>query len=112
MSTRLFHLAVYLILATGIASSTGCGWCMTLGPNLGIFAVPIPVSPYYQTKKEQEFWNHERYERSPILGPITAGVEPVGLDPPSDDEVMQALERARPIQGGLGRINIIKIIGA
>ena len=37
----------------------------------------------------------------PILGPITSGGPAVALDPPSDDEVMRALEKARPIEGGL-----------
>jgi hypothetical protein len=63
--------------------------------------VPIPVSPYFQDKKEDEAWAHERYERVPIMGPITAGGPPVALDPPSDDEVMVALEHARPVEGGI-----------
>ena len=37
----------------------------------------------------------------PILGPITPGMPETALDEPSDDEVMRALEKARPIQGGL-----------
>jgi hypothetical protein len=36
----------------------------------------------------------------PILGPITAGGPAVALDPPSDHEVMWALEKARPVGGG------------
>jgi hypothetical protein len=63
--------------------------------------VPIPVTPYLQDKREDAFWNHERYERVPILGPITSGSPAVALDPPSDDEVMRAMERAKPIEGGL-----------
>ena len=43
----------------------------------------------------------ERYERMPILGPITPGSPETALDPPSDDEVMRALEKANPVQGGL-----------
>jgi hypothetical protein len=35
------------------------------------------------------------------MGPLTAGGPHVALDPPSDDEIMQALERARPIAGGV-----------
>ena len=42
-----------------------------------------------------------RYERMPVLGPLTPGSPEVGLDPPSDDEVMRALEKATPVQGGL-----------
>ena len=33
-------------------------------------------------------------------GPDHVGREPVALDPPSDDEVMRALEKARPVEGG------------
>lgn len=79
----------------------GNSGCTTLGPSMGIFAFPIPVSPYFQKLKEDQFWNHERYERAPILGPVTSGSEPVALDPPSDDEVMRALERVQPVQGGI-----------
>jgi hypothetical protein len=68
---------------------------------LGILAIPIPVSPYFQDKKEDEAWEKERYGRVPILGPITSGGPPVALDPPSDDEVMRALEKTRPVEGGL-----------
>ena len=46
-------------------------------------------------------WNHLRYKRAVILGPLTAGAPEVALDPPSDDEVMRALEAARPVQGGI-----------
>jgi hypothetical protein len=94
-------------LASGVAAllaamaflSSGCVG-ISQGPSYGVFGIPIPVSPYFQHKKEEKAWNHERYERVPILGPLTAGGPAVALDPPSDDEVMQAMERARPIQGG------------
>src|SRR5690606_732845 len=64
-------------------------------------SIPVPISPYYQKKKEDEFWRKERYERVPILGPVTSVGEPVALDPPSDDEVMWALEKAQPVQGNV-----------
>ncbi len=60
----------------------------------------IPVTPYKQKSYEDEFYVQERYARVPILGPITAGGPVKALDPPSDDEVWWALERARPVQGG------------
>ncbi|MEL7496418.1 MAG: hypothetical protein AAFN77_02320 [Planctomycetota bacterium] len=41
----------------------------------------------------------------PILGPLTAGGPVKALDPPSDDEVWWALERARPVQGGIPFLN-------
>ena len=82
--------------------TSGCFWGLTTqGPSLGILAIPIPVSPYFQDQKEDEYWEHERYERVPILGPITSGGPPVALDPPSDDEVMRALEKVHPVEGGI-----------
>jgi hypothetical protein len=101
MSRKLFNTAACMLLAAAaVSTSTGC-FGVTAGPALGIFGVPIAVSPYFQKKREDEFWHEERYGRVPILGPLTAGGPAVALDPPSDDEVMRALERARPVQGGL-----------
>lgn len=98
---HLSRFAIVTLLAAATLSTTGCGWGLThLGPSLGILSVPIPVSAYAQKKKEDQFWNHERYDRVPILGPVTSGGEIVALDPPSDDEVMRALEKACPVQGG------------
>lgn len=92
-------LATVLCCATALLAGSSAG-CIrpTMGPMLPI---PIPVSPYFQDKKEREAWAHERYERVPIMGPLTAGGPATALDPPSDDEVMVALEKARPISGGL-----------
>ena len=59
------------------------------------------MSPYWQKLQEDKAWEHERYERVPILGPVTSGGEPVALDPPSDDEVIRALEKVRPVGGGI-----------
>ncbi len=88
-------------LAIVAISSTGCYGLGGSNVNLGFLAYPIPVSPYYQHKAEEDFWRHERYDRVPILGPTTSGGPPVALDPPTDDEVMLALEKASPVQGGI-----------
>jgi hypothetical protein len=94
--------ALALLLATWTLTTTGCFWGFTTGgPSLGILAVPIPISPYFQDQKEDEYWEHERYERVPILGPVTEGGPPIALDPPSDDEVMRALEKVHPVEGGV-----------
>lgn len=87
----------------GLLSNAGCSWPLnTLGAHPQItFPVPIPVSPYFQKRLEDKFWNKERYERVPILGPVTSGGAPVALDPPTPDEVMRALEKAQPVQGGV-----------
>ena len=57
--------------------------------------------PYFQKKQEDEFWVKERYDRAPILGPLTEGGPDTAMDPPSDDEVMRTFERALPQQGGI-----------
>jgi hypothetical protein len=100
MSHRMVLAALCTVMALTSLTSTGCVG-MAIGTNMGLWGIPIPVSPYYQKKKEDEFWNHERYERAPILPPIVPGGPTVALDPPSDDEVCRAWEKANPIQGGL-----------
>ena len=100
MSLRHHKIILGVMLAAGMVSSTGCVG-ISNGFNLGPLGIPIPVSPYFQDQEELEFHNKEHYERVPIVGPITAGGSPVAQDPPSDDEVMQALEKARPVRGGI-----------
>jgi hypothetical protein len=90
---------VLLLFTTGCFSHSFTGG--SGGPFLGVFGVPIPVSPYFQDRAEDRFWEHERYDRAPILGPITAGGPAVALDPPSDDEIMRTLERSHPVEGGI-----------
>lgn len=96
MSRKTVATALCSAMAILALGNTGC-IRPTMGPMLPI---PIPVSPYFQDQKEDQAWEHERYERVPILGPLTAGGPAVALDPPSDDEVMVAFEKARPIEGG------------
>jgi hypothetical protein len=98
--THKFYAAT-LCMVTALLSLASTGCVTTVGPYLGFVSFPIPISPYFQDKKEDEWWMHERYDRVPILGPMTTGGPAVALDPPSDDEVIRALEKARPIEGGL-----------
>ncbi len=63
-------------------STTGC-YGVTNGYNIGLLGYPLPVSPYYQHKAEENFWKKERYEKVPILGPTTSGGPAVALDPPT-----------------------------
>lgn len=88
------------LLAGTLVSSMGCIGA-TLGPSIGLLGIPIPVTPYFQDKKEDEHWVHERYGRVPVLGPLSAGGPAVALDPPSDDEIMRALDAANPVEGGI-----------
>jgi hypothetical protein len=98
MLTKKLTATLVLLVASTAVLSTGC--FQTIGPSLGIFSVPIPISPYWQKNAEDKFYIHERYARVPILGPLVAGGPVKALDPPSDDEVWWALERANSVQGG------------
>lgn len=100
MSTKAAYTLIGVLGLLALVSGTGC--TTVAGTiNLGILDFPIPVSPYFQKLPEDKFWVHRRYERMPILGPITPGSPEIALDPPSEDEVMRKLEEARPAQGGL-----------
>ena len=101
MSHRMVIATLGFLLAAASLSSTGCMVGLKSGPHMGVLGIPVPVSPYFQKKQEDNFHNHERYERAPILPPLVAGGPTVALDPPSDDEVVRAWEKANPIQGGL-----------
>lgn len=94
------------LLLLGVVTAAGCH--TQFGPNLGFPPWPVPVSPFFQDKAEDVFWQKERYDRVPILGPITAGGPAVALDPPSDDEVMRALEQARGVEGGIPLLHEIQ----
>jgi len=96
--TTFFAMACALVLLS--MASTGC-WHTTYGPNVGILGYPVPMSPYFQKMGEDRFWMQERYKRVPILGPMTAGGPAVALDPPSEDEIMRAMEEARPVESGV-----------
>jgi len=100
MSNRSITGTLTLLIAGLALASTGCIG-ITTGPTLGVFSIPVPISPYFQDKAEDKFWIEERYARVPILGPLEAGGPDVALDPPSDDEVMRALERSHKLEGGV-----------
>ena len=107
MSKKTFYFAICTLLACGSLSNTGCVH-ITSGNSLGLLAIPIPVSPYFQKLPEDRQWEAERYSSVPILGPLTADGPKTALDDPSDDEVMRAFERARPLQGGLPLLHEIQ----
>jgi len=103
MFAKKLTVTLSLLFAAMAVLNTGCFF--GTGPTLGILSVPIPVSAHLSKKLEDEFHFNERYGRVPIMGPITAGGPVKALDPPSDDEVWRALERARPVQGGIPFLN-------
>jgi hypothetical protein len=100
MSSKSLTAGMAALLACLTLCSGGCVG-ISAGPTLGIFSIPIPVSPFLQKSLEDQHWIEERYDNVPILGPLPAGGPAVALDPPTDDEVMHAMEKARPIEGGI-----------
>jgi len=102
MSYKTIPAAVFALASVTLLTATGCS---TYGPNNftlgGLGCAPIPVSPFFQDELEDQAWVKERYDTVPILGPITQGGPAVALDPPSHDEIMRALEEARPLEGGV-----------
>lgn len=89
--------AMLLLALLCVTGGTGC--VTTIGPQIGIVSIPIPVSPFFQDREEQKQRWQERYARSPILGPLTAEGPDIGMDPPSDEQVMMAFEKANPLAG-------------
>jgi hypothetical protein len=100
MVRNSFRWLLGSLLIAGAMTQTGCVTNQG-GPFLGWVSIPVPVSPYWQKLPEDKHHWHERYERVPILGPLTAGGPVEALDPPSDDEVYRALERSDTVQGGI-----------
>ena len=74
--------AIVLFLAPVCMTQTGCFWLTAQGPTLGPLAIPVPVPVGIQKSKEDKFWNYERYERAPVLGPIAPGGPCEALDEP------------------------------
>jgi hypothetical protein len=107
MLNRTLYCIAGTLLAALAVSNTGCV-AISDGNSLGLVAIPIPVSPYFQKIREDKFWEDERYNSVPILGPITAGGPASALDEPSDDEIMRAFERARPSEGGFPLLHEIQ----
>ena len=73
MKARARFVSLALVVAVVSATQSGCFWLASHGPNLGPLAIPIPVPVGIQKQKEDQFWNYERYERSPVLGPLQPG---------------------------------------
>ncbi len=100
MTQRIITATMATLVIATLGMTTGCQ--TVYGPQLGVFATPpIPVPAFFQDCLEDKAYEHERYERVPILGPLTAGGPAKALDPPTDDEVTRALEHIYKCKGGI-----------
>ena len=97
MKKMNFRIAACLTLLAAAVTSGCFGFG---GFTLGIFSVPVPVSPYFQGAYEDMAFEQDRYSQVPVLPPIVDGT-PEGMDAPSDDEVIRLLEKAKPDNGGV-----------
>lgn len=81
-------------------SSTGCIGLTVPAGSIGIASFPVPVSPYFQQGFEDLHWENLRYGKVAIMDPVVDGCA-VALDPPSDDQVIRALDKVRPVSGAV-----------
>jgi len=98
MTKKIFTLGCVGAIALSLAAMSGC--VGVSGPTLGVASVPVPVSPYHQQKAEDVAFTKSRYEKVAILPPIM-DENHIALDPPSDDQVIRALESVRPVGGSV-----------
>jgi hypothetical protein len=108
MIQKSVSAAVASLVCLSLLAASGCLQPTAYGPNIGALGYPVPVTPFLQDALEDQAWEHERYETVPIMGPITEGSVAVALDPPSQDEIMRAFERARPLEGGFPLLHEIQ----
>jgi len=104
MTKKFFTIgyAGLLALAVAVAGTSGC--IGVAGPTLGVLSVPAPVLPYHQQMAEDQAFE-TRYNRVAIL-PQIVEENHIALDPPSDDEVIRALERVRPVGGAVPGLEV------
>lgn len=98
MQRKAFRRAMLWACAAMALLPTGCtvvgDFSTALATSRGFFGttpfIPVPVT--FQDAVEDHLWEHERYDRVPILEPIQGQFAPVFcMDPPSDDEVMRTV---------------------
>ncbi len=78
MIQRMNSAVLCLLASTFLISAAGCTQTLA-GPNLGLWSYPLPLSPYFQKREEDAYWNHLRYKRAVILGPLTPGAPDIAL---------------------------------
>lgn len=88
------QVTLMTVIALGGFLASGC-ISPSFGPSVG---VPIPVSPYFQGKKEDEAME-ARYKEMMVLDPIPAGRPHVAEDAPSDDQIIRKFHEIHNVRG-------------
>ena len=102
--TKKFHtIGCVGVLALMVAATNGC--VGVGGPGFGVASIPVPVSPFHQQQAEDHAFEKARYSRTAVLPPIV-DENHIALDPPSDDEVVRALNKVRPVDGSVPGLEI------
>lgn len=86
-----------LVLLTSLLAS-GCVGVVAPVASIGVASIPVPIAPYFQHGYEELHWENLRYNKVAIMGPVSEN-HAIALDPPSDDQVMRALNKVRPVSG-------------
>ncbi|MCL2006021.1 MAG: hypothetical protein FWG73_07625 [Planctomycetaceae bacterium] len=103
MTKKFYTIGCTWAIALVVAASSGC--IGVHGPGLGVLSIPAPVSPFHQQKAEDHALEKQRYGKVAIL-PQISDENHIALDPPSDDEVIRALEEIRPVSGGIPGLEV------
>ena len=102
--TKSFSTIGYVgVLTLMVAGMSGC--ISVHGPGMGVLSIPAPVLPNHQQQAEDHAFETKRYNRVAVLPPIVEENH-IALDPPSDDEVVRALERVRPVGGAVPGLEV------
>ena len=103
MTHKFFTIGCVGAFALTLAMSSGCVGVQ--GPGVGIMSIPAPVLPYHQQQAEDHAFESHRYGKVAILPPIMEENH-IGLDPPTDDEIVRALEKIRPVGGAVPGLEV------
>ena len=101
MIQRICSAAKWLMVSLLLISASGCTQTLARAQPRPAVVSRFRCRPISRNAKKMSTGTTCDTSVWPVLGPITPGGPEVAMDPPSEDEVMRALEKARPVQGGI-----------
>jgi hypothetical protein len=69
-------------------------------------SIPAPVLPNHQQKAEDYAYEQVRYGGKTAVLPPIVDENHIALDPPTDDQVIRVLNKARPIDGSVPGLEV------